>query len=133
VAKFVFLPPQLESFDELVTKLDGREDLVGLAPVELYDAFVLEYCRFGEFRNIRSVGATLAVLTRIAHDQIEMGGDPSEEEWVRTESIFGTDAVPATLGRVLLEAIARAVRRGDISGAHPWHWLEVAAADELAR
>lgn len=128
--RLVFLPRQLASFDDLMWRLEGHEE-IRVAPVELFDAFAQEFCRFGDFRQIRSVGTALAVLTRIAHDQLEMSEGPSEQEWVKIESVFGTDAIPATLGRVIMEAISASFTRGEIS--QPWHWLEVKAADELAR
>lgn len=119
-----FLPHQLESLREVVEHLDGA-DLVGVAPVELFDDFARYLAQFARFRDIRSVGTTVAVLTRIALDRIAM--DTSDEErWVSYDSVFDGNAMPAEAGRVVREALARA------GFEHPWQALEKWAAEELA-
>lgn len=133
-AALTFLPHQFEQFKEVVEALDGSQDFVGVAPVELFDDFARYLAQFARFREIKSVGTTIAVLTRIARDQLEMSkDDASEEEWVKLESVLMVDAMPAPAAKVLREALAKAVSKGKGSMEHPWQCLEAWAAEELAK
>lgn len=130
----LFLPSQYESFELLLDHLEGRAELVGTAPLELEPEFNKAVQDFALIKNVRSVGTAVAVLTQMANDWIAMNDsehDPSQP-WVRLDSVFGTDAVPAAVGRVIREAIEVAATRDEINPEHPWQILEWWAATYLA-
>lgn len=132
-AAITFLPHQMTQFREVVEHLDGAQDMVGVAPVECFDDFAQYLASFARFREIRSVGTAIAVLTRIARDHLEMNADhPSEEEWVKLESVFHTDAMPASVGKTVQEAIGKRMKRDKLEPEHLWRILERWAAEELA-
>lgn len=127
-----FLPHQFDSFREVVAHLDGQQEMVGVAPVECFDGFASYLAQFARFRNIRSVGTTVAVLTRIAQDIVAMG-EPQSEDWVKLESVLYGDAMPAAAGAVLREALAKRAKREGFDEETPlWRVLEVWAAEEMA-
>lgn len=133
VVSITFLPHQMDTFRDLITQLDGHKELVGVAPVECFDSFASHLAQFARFREIRSVGTTIAVLSRIAADQVEMNDDPDVEKWVKVESVLMGDEMPAPAGKVVAEAIAKRVKREGWEPAHLWRVLEAWAAEELAR
>jgi len=128
-----FLPHQIEAFRDVVESLDGAQDFVGIAPVECFDDFAQYLAAFARFREIRSVGTTVAVLTRIARDHLTMNQDhPSEEEWVKVDSVLHTDAMPASVGKMVQEAMAKRIKRDKMEPEHLWRVIERWAAEELA-
>lgn len=133
VVSLVFLPHQLDSFNALLDQLEGRQDQIGVAPVELFAEFAKACATYSRLKEIRSVGTTLAVLTRIANDKVELQKtDPNPEAWVKLEAIFSTDCVPSTVGLVMAQALEKAVRKGDVPVTAPWQFLEYLAAEYLA-
>ncbi len=73
-----FLPHQMDSFTELVARLDGQQDMVGVAPVELFDAFARALMAFQRFKDVRSVGTAVAILTRMALEAVAAGQETDE-------------------------------------------------------
>lgn len=132
VVVFAFLPEQLERFEELLEMLPAS-DLVGAAPMALFERFTRALEGFARHQDIKSVGTTLFALARIAEQRIAcFDEETSDQEWVTVGSLFDGDSVPATTGRVVMEAISKMIRQGKINGAHPWQALEVWAAETLA-
>ena len=131
-AQIMFLPDHLDSFRELAKAVDGA-DFVGVAPAPLYLDFVRYLEAIGDHREIGSVSTTVAILTRIARDQLEMSKpDPDEREWVSNESVLMLEAMPAPAAKVIRAGIARAIARGKGNVDNPWQVVEAWAAEELA-
>lgn len=130
----LFLPRQFEQFEALLDQLEGRADLVGTAPLELGPDFNEALKGFAEKKNVRSVGVAIAALTRIALDWVAMNDAEHEpvQKWVQIESVFGIDAIPASVGAVVRDAIGKAAMRDEINPRHPWQLLEFLAAEYLA-
>lgn len=131
----LFLPRSYDEFEDLLDQLQGRADLVGLAPLELGEGFERALYDFAGAKAVRSTGAAVAALTRMALDWLRMSaaGSNPDQPWVRLESVFGIDSVPAAVGRVIREAVEQAGLRDEINPQHPWQWLELAAAEYLAK
>lgn len=133
VVTFVFLPRQMESFKELIAELEGRQDEVGVAQVELFPDFAKACATYSRIKEIRSVGTTIAVLTRIARDRIELQKEePNPEAWVKLESVLSTDAIPAPVAQVMMSAMSKALSKGDVAITSPWQLFEFLAAQYLA-
>lgn len=66
-----FLPHQLDDFTALVATLDGTQDLVGVAPIETFEPFARALSRYQRIKKILSVGTALALLTRIALEEVK--------------------------------------------------------------
>lgn len=133
VVTLMFLPHQYEHFETLLDKLEGRADLIGTAALDLGDEFNRAISDYGAIKNVRSVGVTIAVLTQMALDWIAMNdADLDPSQWVRLESVFGTDTVPAGVGRVIREAIEKGTMQGELGPKNPWALLEFWAAEYLA-
>lgn len=71
LCSIAFLPAQMERFEDLVTAIEGRQALVGAAPLDSYEPFAQALGRFARFANIRSLGTAVAVLTETALKALE--------------------------------------------------------------
>lgn len=133
IVEIVLLPRQHERFREIVDRLDGKVDEVGVAPVECFADFATYLSRFQRLPAPRSMGTTVAVLTRIARDMLEMNERTDTDGWVRLESVFLTEEMPAEVGTLVRDAIAKRLKRDKLQPEHLWRVLERWAAEELAR
>ncbi len=78
---FAFLGHQMDDFDQLLGALDGKQDLVLVGMEEQFKEFLVAASKFGRFKDIRSGGTVIAVLTKIALALVEQG---EEEEKAAT-------------------------------------------------
>jgi hypothetical protein len=78
----------------------------------------------------RDLSDTLAYVTNIARDLVLLSEEhvEREEEWVRFEAVFETDAIPIGAARVIREAALRQATNRH----HLWQPLEWWAAEALA-
>lgn len=73
--QLVFLPEQLKEFQSLVRMVDSKAEFVGVANVSQFDDFSKAMVQFGKTRNIKSIGATIQLLTEIALREVELWQD----------------------------------------------------------
>ena len=73
--QLVFLPEQLKEFQSLVRMVDNKAEFVGVANVSQFDEFSKAMVQFGKTRNIKSIGATIQLLTEIALREVEQWQD----------------------------------------------------------
>lgn len=73
--QLVFLPEQLKEFQSLVKMVDSKAEFVGVANVSQFDEFSKAMVQFGKTRNIKSIGATIQLLTEIALREVEKWQD----------------------------------------------------------
>lgn len=73
--QIAFLPEQLNDFKTLVKAIDSKAELVGVAPLALFDDFSKAMVQFGKTKNIKSIGATIQFLTDIALKEVEKWQD----------------------------------------------------------
>ncbi len=73
--QLVFLPEQLKEFQSLVRMVDSKAEFVGVANVSQFDEFSKAMVQFGKTRNIKSIGATIQLLTEIALREVEQWQD----------------------------------------------------------
>ena len=73
--QLVFLPEQLKEFQSLVRMVDSKAEFVGVANVSQFDEFSKAMVQFGKTRNIKSIGATIQLLTEIALKEVEQWQD----------------------------------------------------------
>jgi hypothetical protein len=66
-----FLPHQLDDFKALIDALEGTQDLVAAAPLDCFEAFVKALSGVSRIKDIRNAGTVIALLTRIALEQIQ--------------------------------------------------------------
>ncbi len=71
-----FLPGQMADFKALIEALEGRQELVGAAPIECYDAFASAMGGCARVTATRSVATVVATLTAMALAEIEAATDP---------------------------------------------------------
>lgn len=74
-----FLPHQLASFKEALEIIDRSSDIVGVAPVELFEDFSRAAHEYGHAANIRNFSTVVATLTEIARREIEAAQTDSED------------------------------------------------------
>jgi hypothetical protein len=72
---FAFLPHQLENFELLLDSLTGRQEMIAVAPMELYDAFVKAVSRFSRVKRIGRAATAVALLTEIALQEAQRAED----------------------------------------------------------
>lgn len=73
--QLVFLPEQLKEFQSLVRMVDSKAEFVGVANVSQFDEFSKAMVQFGKTRNIKSIGATIQLLTEIALREVKQWQD----------------------------------------------------------
>jgi len=132
---FVFLPHQLAEFEDLIeTGLSGRQDLVGVAPLENFEDFARSVSKYQRIKSVHSIGTIIGDLTAAAKRIIadEDGGDEEPEEWVPLRQVIGTARVPAEVAELIGQLIERLEKRGDVSENARWRALELACAELLA-
>lgn len=66
----VFLPAQLADLKALVASIEGGQEIVGAAPLPLYQPFAEALGKFARIKDIRNMATAVAVLTRTALEQI---------------------------------------------------------------
>ena len=86
VISFVFLPKQLEQFEQCAQWVDRKSELVGVCDAAIFERFCNAAMDLGRYENIKSVGAIVARMTEIAYDYLkehgadddagDEGGDP---------------------------------------------------------
>lgn len=73
--QLTFLPEQLKDFQTLVKAIDSKAEMVGVAPLALFDDFSKAMVQFGKTQNIKSIGATIQFLTELALKEVEKWQD----------------------------------------------------------
>lgn len=135
-----FTPDQLDTLTELLDSLDGEHDhqMLLLAPLGLESRFNVALNEFCRVREIRSAQQGLAAAVTLARDWAAMrdcdeGLLDGQDVWVDLENVLMTTKIPARAANVVMEGIAKKVRRGEVNVDHWWQALEQWAAEELAR
>ena len=73
--QLTFLPEQLKDFQTLIKAIDSKAEMVGVAPLALFDDFSKAMVQFGKTQNIKSIGATIQFLTELALKEVEAWQD----------------------------------------------------------
>ncbi|RJX18517.1 MAG: chromosome partitioning protein ParB [Ammonifex sp.] len=129
---FVFLPHQLDDMKALINSLEGRQDLVSVAPIELFKAFADAVIKFSRFMDIRSAGTAVAVMARTALEIVaEVGIREDDEPWVALSSIFGSGTMPKEAAEVVRRAVKQMQEDGHVGKKNLWQAIEYWAADYL--
>lgn len=68
---FTWLPHQMDEFDAMVHLLDGQHDLVGVAPMEVYEPFRAMLAQVQRFHDVRSVGTAIVLMVRAAQKELD--------------------------------------------------------------
>jgi hypothetical protein len=130
---FTFLPRHLEDLKSVIESIDGRQDLIGVAPLELFDEFARTVMRYSRVKDVRSVGAVIGVLVEMAKRDLAA----SEEEpdtWVSLESLFERRSVPPDVAETISTALGKLEADGRLDPNEKWRVLAewAAKAVELA-
>ncbi|MET9321979.1 ParB/Srx family N-terminal domain-containing protein [Streptomyces sp. NPDC003038] len=78
-ATLMFLPHQMEDFKGAVTAIANGTDLVGVAPVEMFEEFAAAVYAFGRCKDVRNFTTMIALLTDIARREVEEAAKESTE------------------------------------------------------
>lgn len=79
-ATLMFLPHQMEDFKEAVTAIANGTDLVGVAPVEMFEDFAAAVYAFGRSKDVRNFTTMIALLTDIARREVEEAATEAEQD-----------------------------------------------------
>ncbi|MDQ1018899.1 ParB/Srx family N-terminal domain-containing protein [Streptomyces afghaniensis] len=79
-ATLMFLPHQMEDFKEAVTAIASGTDLVGVAPVEMFEEFAAAVYAFGRCKDVRNFTTMIALLTDIARREVEEHAKQAAEQ-----------------------------------------------------
>jgi len=130
---FTFLPHQLDNFKELLDQIDGRQDLIGAAPLELFPEFAREVAKFSRVKEVRAVGTAIYMLTKLAAKEIDLDlGADQPEDWVSLREVVGTAKIPQDVAAIIEQTINRLLATGDITEKGKFRALEYACANLLA-
>ncbi len=126
-----FLPEQLSDFKELIEALPGRQDLVAVADVGRFDAFIQALNAYSRFQDVRSANAAVAMMIKAALDVVRDGrGEEGDGASISLAEIVGSLRIPAEAGQTLKAAILKMKQAGvDYS----WQALEQMATAALER
>jgi ParB-like nuclease family protein len=112
---FLFLPHQVEELRETVDALEKRQDLIGVAAIEQFSDFVRALTEYGRAHDVRAIGTTIGVLTRIARERYVGAG----EDTVALKHVLGTQALPAEDARCISAWLLEQAAAGEA----PWQTL----------
>ncbi|MFI2434666.1 ParB N-terminal domain-containing protein [Streptomyces sp. NPDC018693] len=79
-ATLMFLPHQMEDFKEAVTAIANGTDLVGVAPVEMFEEFAAAVYAFGRCKDVRNFTTMIAMLTDLARREVEEHAKQAAEQ-----------------------------------------------------
>ncbi|PWI15981.1 hypothetical protein DI272_18785 [Streptomyces sp. Act143] len=79
-ATLMFLPHQMEDFKGAVTAIANGTDLVGVAPVEVFEGFAAAVYAFGRCKDVRNFTTMIALLTDIARREVEEHAKQAAEQ-----------------------------------------------------
>lgn len=68
---FAFLPHQQADLDRLIGLLEGRQDLVVVAPIEQYDELLKVAARYARLKQVRSGATAITLMVRGALAELE--------------------------------------------------------------
>lgn len=68
---FAFLPHQQAELERLIELLEGRHDLVAVAPISQYDEFLKVAARYARLKGVRSGATAITLMVRLALEEIE--------------------------------------------------------------
>lgn len=126
-----FLPEQLETFTDLIEAMPGRQDLVAVAEVALFDRFVKALGEFSRFHDVRSANMAVAMMAKVALDVAQTGEvQKGEGDWISLAEVLGGLRVPKEAASVIKEAVQSVKKETEVK--HYWQALELIAADYLA-
>lgn len=74
----VFLPEQMDRFDDLVRLVDGHSELVGMVDRPVFDRFSKAMSDYGRQMKIKSLNMTVDALVSAAVAAVEQSAEPSE-------------------------------------------------------
>lgn len=81
---FAFLPHQQAEVERLIELLEGRQDLVVVAPIEQYDELLTVAARYARLKGVRSGATAITLMVRLAlaelEAQEEVGKDAAADE-----------------------------------------------------
>lgn len=78
---FAFLPHQQAELERLIELLEGRQDLVVVAPIEQYDELLKLAARYARLKQVRSGATAITLMVRAALEELEAAeaeGDAGE-------------------------------------------------------
>lgn len=68
---FAFLPHQQAELERLIELLEGRQDLVSVAPISQYDELLKVAARYARLKAVRSGATAITLMVRLALAEIE--------------------------------------------------------------
>lgn len=80
MATLLFLPHQMEDFQEAISHIDTATDLVGVAGVEQFEAFASGVHEYGRVINVRNFTTIVALLTDLARREVARMQDERAEQ-----------------------------------------------------
>ena len=78
--QLMFLPKQLERFEDLVDAMERQTEMIGVADVEQFKSFSKALIDYGYTTNIKSMSAVVDVLTSVALRELERAQEEQEAE-----------------------------------------------------
>jgi hypothetical protein len=135
---FSALPHQVENLKDLLERLRDRHDLLLTTLPEQFEAFVKAAAEYSRFKEVRSGGTVVAMLTELALREVDEGGESDKDAnvtkpmWTRFSTLFGRESIPTPAAGIVEQALARMMSRDEIGPKNKWQAVELWAADYLA-
>lgn len=76
----MFLPEQMERFNDLLALIDKHSDMIGVARVDQFDEFSRALVEYGHVRNIKNMAAVVDSLTSIALREIAAAAEGKADD-----------------------------------------------------
>lgn len=128
--QFTFLPHQVKDLDKLVEKTQATE-IEGLADIKEFKPFVEALEKTQKFENVKAVGTAIYIMTQAALEKIGENGYGEDMEYVHLTKLFGGGAVPKEYADVILEALKKMEKNGELDTKKKWEAIAMWAANYL--
>lgn len=131
VVTLLFLPKQMREFEDVIDALSST-DMLGVVDADVFKAFSNAILDYSRLRNIKSMGAAVYTLAKVAQGEVEKAEQEEAEGWIPLHVLFKSGSVPADAGQVILSALDKYAEREGAEDKNLWQALELWAADYLA-
>ena len=129
---FSFLPHQVQDMDVLIKNLETTApEIIGVAAYEQCKGFVETLSRYQKFTDIRNIGAAIHSMIQSTNEKMNDAGFDEDGEWTYLAKLFGNNAIPGEVAKVIQQAIKKAEKEGTITSKNRWQLIEYLCADYL--
>lgn len=137
---FLFLSGELDEINAVFEKATGgiSSDCVRISRAAEFDRAIEAMAKAKAAYNVKSSAVALQLVLDVFERNMEClqegwvnQEDNQRRSWIPLASIFGTDCVPADVGKILVMTLDKMISRQEVDVKSKWKMLELLSADYL--